>query len=135
MPGCWNGKVGKASDSHFALCLVDRSGEMLPSRKVHLRRPKLLPWRLEWSSPGFGAFRPWGSVGALVEPDSARAGGAGARQNLDAAGFRSRPVGEVPSSVPRTLCPKSYRKAVKVMARDIELAVAAAKLAVGTPGW
>jgi 3-oxoacyl-[acyl-carrier-protein] synthase II len=54
--------------------------------------------------------------------------------NLDAAGFRSRLVGEVPEFRAQDFVPKSYRKAVKVMARDIELAVAAAKLAVEDAG-
>ncbi len=49
---------------------------------------------------------------------------------LDPSGFRSQWGSEVRDFSARDLVPKSYRKAVKVMARDIELAVAAAKLAV-----
>lgn len=45
-------------------------------------------------------------------------------------GFPSRLAGEVRDFSARDFVPKSYRKAVKVMARDIELAVAAAKCAV-----
>lgn len=53
---------------------------------------------------------------------------------LDASEFRCRIGGEVKEFSARDLVPKSYRKAVKVMARDIELAVAAAKFAVEDAG-
>lgn len=53
---------------------------------------------------------------------------------LDSSGFRSNLVGEVTGFSARDYLPKHYRKAVKVMARDIELAVAAAKLAVEQAG-
>lgn len=50
---------------------------------------------------------------------------------FDPSGFPSRLAGEATAfSSARDFVPKSYRKAVKVMARDIELAVAAAKGAV-----
>lgn len=49
---------------------------------------------------------------------------------FDASGFRSRLGSEVKDFSAKDFVPKSYRKAVKVMARDIELAVGAAKLAV-----
>ncbi|MEX2217964.1 MAG: beta-ketoacyl synthase N-terminal-like domain-containing protein [Phycisphaerales bacterium] len=50
---------------------------------------------------------------------------------FDPAGFPCRIGAEVPGFTgAKDYVPKSYRKAVKVMARDIELAVAAAKLAV-----
>jgi 3-oxoacyl-[acyl-carrier-protein] synthase II len=50
---------------------------------------------------------------------------------LDPAGFRCRLGAEAAAFTgAKDFVPKSYRKAVKVMARDIELAVAAAKLAV-----
>jgi 3-oxoacyl-[acyl-carrier-protein] synthase II len=49
---------------------------------------------------------------------------------LDASGFPSRLGGEVQGFSAKDFVPKHYRKAVKVMARDIELAVAAAKFAV-----
>jgi 3-oxoacyl-[acyl-carrier-protein] synthase II len=49
---------------------------------------------------------------------------------FDAGGFASRVAGEVTDFKARDFVPKSYRKAVKVMARDIQLAVAAADLAV-----
>jgi 3-oxoacyl-[acyl-carrier-protein] synthase II len=49
---------------------------------------------------------------------------------FDASGFRSRYAGEAAGVSARDAVPKHYRKAVKVMARDIELAVVAAKGAV-----
>jgi 3-oxoacyl-[acyl-carrier-protein] synthase II len=49
---------------------------------------------------------------------------------FDASGFACCVGGEVPNFSAKDHVPKHYRKAVKVMARDIELAVAAAKFAV-----
>jgi 3-oxoacyl-[acyl-carrier-protein] synthase II len=54
----------------------------------------------------------------------------GPLRKYDASGFRSSLGAEVPEFAAKDFVPKSYRKAVKVMARDVELAVAAAKLAV-----
>jgi 3-oxoacyl-[acyl-carrier-protein] synthase II len=78
-----------------------------------------------------------GSVCALgVGVDSLWAGVLAGRTNLrpmthlDASGFRCRLAGEVPGFSAREFVPKHYRKAVKVMARDIELAVGAARCAV-----
>ncbi len=48
---------------------------------------------------------------------------------FDPSGFSCQIGGEIPNFSARDFVPKSYRKAVKVMARDIELAVAAADLA------
>jgi len=53
---------------------------------------------------------------------------------FDPSGFRCRLASEVKGFRARDFVPKSYRKAVKVMARDIELAVGAAKLAVEDAG-
>ncbi len=54
---------------------------------------------------------------------------------FDPSGFRSRFGAEVTGFTgAKDYVPKSYRKAVKVMARDIELAVAAAKCAVEDAG-
>lgn len=54
---------------------------------------------------------------------------------LDPAGFDCRLAGEATEFAgAKDFVPKSYRKAVKVMARDTELAVAAAKLAVDDAG-
>ncbi len=54
----------------------------------------------------------------------------GPATRLDASGFRSRLAGEAKDFSAKDFVPKSYRKAVKVMARDIELAVGAARCAV-----
>lgn len=53
---------------------------------------------------------------------------------FDPSGFRSQWGCEVKGFSAKDLVPKAYRKAVKVMARDIELAVAAARLAVEDAG-
>lgn len=55
---------------------------------------------------------------------------------FDASGFRSRFAGFVPVERfdPRSVVPKSYRKAAKVMSRDIELAVGAAAAAIADAG-
>lgn len=54
--------------------------------------------------------------------------------SFDAAGFPCRLAGEAAGVEARAHVPKSYRKAVKVMARDTELAVVAAKLAAADAG-
>jgi len=56
--------------------------------------------------------------------------GVGAVRSFDASGFRCALGAEVADLRIREHVPKSYRKATKVMARDTELAVAAADLAV-----
>lgn len=53
---------------------------------------------------------------------------------FDASGFRVGVAGEVQNFSAKDFVPKSYRKATKVMARDIELAVGAAKSAVENAG-
>jgi 3-oxoacyl-[acyl-carrier-protein] synthase II len=53
---------------------------------------------------------------------------------FDPSGFRSRLAAEVKNFSVKDYVPKYYRKATKVMARDIELAVGAAKLAVEDAG-
>ena len=55
---------------------------------------------------------------------------------FDASGFRSRHGGEIPREVfnVRDAVPKSYRKATKVMARDIEFAVGGSAAAVADAG-
>lgn len=55
-------------------------------------------------------------------------------RSFDAAALGMAIGGEVDGLKIRDLVPKSYRKATKVMARDIELAVAAAKLAAEDAG-
>ncbi|MFG0246746.1 MAG: beta-ketoacyl-[acyl-carrier-protein] synthase family protein [Phycisphaerales bacterium JB052] len=55
-------------------------------------------------------------------------------QSLDPSGFHVQIAGEVRDANIREFVPKSYRKATKVMARDTELAVIAAKLAADDAG-
>ncbi|HNX27771.1 MAG TPA: beta-ketoacyl synthase N-terminal-like domain-containing protein, partial [Phycisphaerae bacterium] len=50
-------------------------------------------------------------------------------ERFDPSGFECRIAGEMAEFSARNYVPKGYRKAVKVMARDIEIAVAAADLA------
>ena len=56
-------------------------------------------------------------------------------QSFDATGMRSALAGELTDFAVRDWVPKNYRKATKVMARDIELCVAAALSAVNGAGW
>lgn len=54
---------------------------------------------------------------------------------FDPSGFQTKLAGQLPAEFSaKDFVPKSYRKAVKVMARDSEIAVAAAKLAVEDAG-
>lgn len=84
---------------------------------------------------GVGVVSPFG-VGidalwaGLVEGRSA----IGPIRAFDASGFPCRLAGEVQGYSARDLLPKHYRKATKVMARDTELAVGIAKLAVEDAG-
>lgn len=55
-------------------------------------------------------------------------------ESFDPEGFRVRAAGEVRDIKIRDFVPKSYRKATKVMARDTELAVIAAKIAADDAG-
>lgn len=71
---------------------------------------------------------------ALWEGLLAGRSGLGPISQFDAGGFPSRLGGEVEGFSAKEFVPKSYRKAVKVMARDIQLAVGAAKCAVDDAG-
>jgi len=76
---------------------------------------------------GIGVVSPIG-IGAKAFWESLLAGRIGVRriQRFDPGGFPSQIAGEVPEYRIGDYVPKSYRKATKVMARDIELAVIAA---------
>jgi len=76
---------------------------------------------------GVGAISPIG-IGAQSFWENLLAGQVGVRRiaAFDPAGFGSQLAGEVPAYKIGAYVPKSYRKATKVMARDIELAVVAA---------
>lgn len=60
--------------------------------------------------------------------------GLGPVTRLDPSGFRCRLAGEIKDLSAKDHVPKGYRKAVKVMARDTEIAVVAARLAVMDAG-
>src|SRR5262245_22666489 len=76
---------------------------------------------------GIGIISPVG-IGSKAFWENLLAGQCGIRKvtNFDAAGFHCQIAGEVPEYKIGDYVPKSYRKATKVMARDIELAVVAA---------
>src|SRR5437660_4861979 len=76
---------------------------------------------------GIGVISPIG-IGSKAFWDNLSAGKVGVRriQRFDPSGFASQIAGEVPDYKIGDYVPKSYRKATKVMARDIELAVVAA---------
>jgi 3-oxoacyl-[acyl-carrier-protein] synthase II len=76
---------------------------------------------------GIGVISPIG-IGSKAFWDNLIAGKVGVRhiQRFDPSGFASQIAGEVPDYKIGDFVPKSYRKATKVMARDIELAVVAA---------
>ena len=76
---------------------------------------------------GIGVISPLG-IGARTTWENLLAGkvGIGKIQQFDPSGFPSQIAGEVPPYKIGDYVPKSYRKATKVMARDIELAVVAA---------
>src|SRR6266478_3006974 len=76
---------------------------------------------------GIGIVSPIG-IGAKALWENLIAGKCGVQRisTFDPSGFPSQIAGEVPAYKIGDFVPKSYRKATKVMARDIELAVAAA---------
>lgn len=76
---------------------------------------------------GIGIISPLG-VGSATSWQNLLAGACGIRriQSFDPGAFASQIAGEVPPYKIGDFVPKSYRKATKVMARDIELAVVAA---------
>ncbi|HSU68058.1 MAG TPA: beta-ketoacyl-[acyl-carrier-protein] synthase family protein [Tepidisphaeraceae bacterium] len=76
---------------------------------------------------GIGVISPIG-IGAKTFWENLLAGQIGVRRiaSYDPAGLPSQIAGEVPAFKIGDYVPKSYRKATKVMARDIELAVVAA---------
>ncbi len=84
---------------------------------------------------GLGVVCPVG-IGIAPAYEAMLAGRSGVRriEAFDPSGFDSQVGGEVRQFKMRDFVPKSYRKATKVMARDIELAVAAAYEAVKDAG-
>ncbi len=76
---------------------------------------------------GIGVICPIG-IGSAAFWDNLLSGKIGVQKisAFDASGFPSQIAGEVPPYKIGDYVPKSYRKATKVMARDIEMAVVAA---------
>lgn len=84
---------------------------------------------------GLGAVTPFGvGVAPLWQGLCAGESRLAPIRSFDASGFRSHLAAELDGFSAREYVPKHYRKAVKVMARDIELAVAAAADAVRSTG-
>lgn len=81
---------------------------------------------------------PISGLGAGIDPTWQRViagqGAIGLIKRFDPSGFECQIAAEVEDFRVRDYVPKSYRKATKVMARDIELAVAAASLAASDAG-
>ena len=84
---------------------------------------------------GIGVVSPIG-IGAKAFWENLLAGKSGVRkiQQFNPSGFACQIAGEVPEYKIGDFVPKSYRKATKVMARDIELAVIAADDAMKDAG-
>ncbi|MGH7242290.1 MAG: beta-ketoacyl-[acyl-carrier-protein] synthase family protein [Phycisphaerales bacterium] len=85
---------------------------------------------------GIGVVSPLGvGRGPLWEGMCAGRSGIGKPTIFDPSGFATKLAGQLPAEFSaKDFVPKSYRKAVKVMARDSEIAVAAAKLAAEDAG-
>ncbi|MCA9306217.1 MAG: beta-ketoacyl synthase N-terminal-like domain-containing protein [Phycisphaerales bacterium] len=85
---------------------------------------------------GLGVVSPMGvGIDALWEGLCAGRCAIGPMTRIDASGFACKHAAEAKEfSSARDYVPKNYRKAVKVMARDTEIAVAAAKLATEDAG-
>ncbi len=84
---------------------------------------------------GLGAISSLGlGASALWEGLRAARSGIAPHTRFDPSGFACRLAGEVKDFSAKEHVPKSYRKAVKVMSRDVELAVGAARAAVEDAG-
>jgi len=86
---------------------------------------------------GLGPITPAGvGIDALWQAACDGTSGITRIAEFDASGFRSRHAGRIAPDLfnVRDAVPKSYRKATKVMARDIELAVGAAAAAIADAG-
>ncbi len=84
---------------------------------------------------GLGAISPLGlTVSDMWEGLCASRCGIGQISAFDPVGFSCKLAGEVPDFKIQSFVPKTYRKAVKLMSRDIELAVIAANEALTSSG-
>ena len=84
---------------------------------------------------GLGAITPLGlTVGEMWEGLCAGSSGIAKITAFDPVGFSCKLAGQTPDYKIQQYVPKTYRKAVKLMSRDIELAVIAAKEALTDSG-
>jgi len=84
---------------------------------------------------GLGAVSPLGmTVGDMWEGLCAGRCGIDKITAFDPVGFSCKVAGQVPDFKIRQYVPKTYRKAIKLMSRDIELAVIAADEALRSSG-
>jgi len=84
---------------------------------------------------GLGAISPLGmTVGDMWAGLAGGRCGIGKITAFDPAGFSCKLAGQVPDFKIRQYVPKTYRKAIKLMSRDIELAVVAANEALTNSG-
>ncbi|AQT68835.1 3-oxoacyl-[acyl-carrier-protein] synthase 2 [Anaerohalosphaera lusitana] len=84
---------------------------------------------------GVGATTPLGlTAGEMWEGLLEGRSGIDKIQSFDPAGFPCRIAGETPAFKVRKHVPKTYRKATKLMSRDIELSILAANDAIETSG-
>ena len=84
---------------------------------------------------GFGAISPLGlTVGDMWSGLCAGRCGIGEITAFDPVGFSCKLAGQVPDFKIQQYVPRSYRKAIKLMSRDIELAVIAADEALRSSG-
>ncbi len=84
---------------------------------------------------GFGATSPLGlTVGDMWAALCAGRCGIGQITAFDPSGFSCKLAGQVPDFKIQSFVPKTYRKAVKLMSRDIKLAVVAANEALTNSG-
>src|SRR3954451_9602716 len=108
---------------------TEASALQAPTGRVSFSRPSptIAPSMRRVVITGIGVISPIG-VGARAFWENLLAGKVGVRRiaNWDPSGFPAQVGGEVPAYKIGDYVPKSYRKATKVMARDIELAVVAA---------
>lgn len=119
---------------------------MLPQADDPLPAPSLEPITPTWTRynrpmprrvviTGIGAISPFGiGMDALWEGLCSGQTRLGPIERFDASGFRSCLGAEIRDFQAKDYVPKAYRKAVKVMARDTELAVGAAQCAVESAG-
>jgi 3-oxoacyl-[acyl-carrier-protein] synthase II len=119
MPGLWVKQRGLQVSTHFAI----------PDPVSMKRQPRRVV------VTGLGVISPVG-IGTAAFWDALVSGRSGVRtiQSFDPTGLPTTMAGEVRDYDARKFVPTSQRKNLKIMARDIQLAVGAAKLALEDTG-